>query len=348
MTPTPAEHQPPDRAPLTIQLDAESPPAAGRPRWLPDMARRETAASARVPNAAAAFGRLTPASTPEAGPLALPVGTVVPYDMALDRELRQFSQDAYGFAQLDLLFTRTPFEPLAVTVEQAREISRPELITDAVRATSATGPVGYIYGCTSGSFVRGLHGERRLIEAMTRAGAEAAATARFAVDAAGGYDTPAQPELPPPFAVTTSGALLEAAQRLGVTRIAAATPYDEAIGALFGRFFAEAGIELVHTANLGRSGRIWTVPWDETCELVRRADHPEAEAVLVACTNLPTYEILDQLEQDLGKPVLSANQATVCSALRRAGRQYTGPGATLRSTFGAPSTPAHLTSQEAV
>ncbi|GFZ84815.1 maleate cis-trans isomerase family protein [Nesterenkonia alkaliphila] len=271
--------------------------------------------------------------TPEdRSPLAIPVGAVVPYDMALDRELRQFSQDEYGFEQLDLLFTRTPFQPMAVTVEQAREISRPDQIADALRATSATGPAGYIYGCTSGSFVRGLAGERRLAETMAAAGAEAAAAARFAVDTAGAYDSTSPELAAQPFAVTTSGALLEAAQLLGVTRIAAATPYDEAIGALFGRFFAEAGMQLVHTANLGRSGRIWTVPWEVTYDLVRAADHPEAEAVLVACTNLPTYEILDQLEQDLGKPVLSANQTTVWSALRQAGGQYAGPGSALQQT----------------
>lgn len=37
---------------------------------------------------------------------AIPIGTVVPYDMVLDRELRRFSKDVHGFDQLDLLFTR--------------------------------------------------------------------------------------------------------------------------------------------------------------------------------------------------------------------------------------------------
>lgn len=264
-------------------------------------------------------------------PVALPIGTVVPYDMVLDRELRRFSQDGYGFEQLDLLLTRTPFEPLAVNVEQAREISRPELIIDAVRAVSATTPTGYIYACTSGSFVRGLAGERRLTEAIQAAGREAAAAADFAVDSAWGMEV-AEPELAQdPTAVTTSGALLEAVHALGATTIAAATPYDETVGALFGRFFAEASIELVSTANLGLRGRIWNVPWQDTYDLARSADSPEAEVVLLSCTNLPTYEILDQLEQDLGKPVVSANQATVWAALRRAGRDYFGPGAALRA-----------------
>lgn len=269
----------------------------------------------------------------DSSPLAIPVGTVVPYDMAMDRELRRFSQDSYGFEQLDMLFTRTAFEPLAVTVEQAREISRPELITAAVEAVSATSPRGYIYGCTSGSFVRGLAGERRLVEAIAEAGRHAAAAAAYAVDSAGAYD--AAPDRANPIgtlpAVTTTGALLEAVQAIGARRIAAATPYDQTVGALFGSFFAQAGVELVHTANLGLSGRIWTVPWETTYELVCQADDASADAVLISCTNLPTYEILDQLEQDLGKPVISANQATVWAALRQQGRQYYGPGASLRA-----------------
>lgn len=263
-------------------------------------------------------------------PVALPIGTVVPYDMVMDRELRRFSQDGYGFEQLDLLLTRTPFEPLAVTAEQAREISRPELITEAVRAVSATCPSGYIYGCTSGSFVRGLAGERRLTEAIERAGREAAAAASFAVESMWGIDSDEVPPPVSPTAVTTSGALLEAVYALGASTIAAATPYDETVGALFGRFFAEAEIELVSTAHLGLHGRIWAVPWQTTYDLARRADSAEADVVLISCTNLPTYELLDQLEQDLGKPVLSANQATVWAALHRAGRDYFGPGASLR------------------
>ena len=265
---------------------------------------------------------------------ATPIGTVVPYDMVLDRELRRFSKDGDGFDQLDLLFTRTRFEPMAVNVEQALEISRPELIADAVRAISATRPAGYIYGCTSGSFVRGLAGERSLIEAMQSAGREASAAAAFAVDTAFGEAASDAQTLQDPTAVTTSGALVEAVQALGATKVAAATPYDDEVGALFDQFFAEAGVELVHTANLGLRGRIWTVPWQTTYDLVRRADTPEADVVLVSCTNLPTYQVLDRLEQDLGKPVISANQATVWAALRQADRGYFGPGAALRDLSG--------------
>lgn len=278
------------------------------------------------------------------------VGAVVPYDMALDSELRRFSQDSRGLEQVNLLFTRTPFQPLAVTVEQAREISRPEVIAETVRTVAATGPSVYFYGCTSGSFVRGVEGERRLTATIAEAGRDAAEAAAFAVDtAATAYPAPeihptgeatdsmVHAGLPP--AVTTSGALLEAIQGLGLHTISAATPYDAGLGAVFSRFFAEAEIHVAHTAHLGLSGRIWTVDEQSIYELIRRSDTDQAEAVVVSCTNLPTAGLLDQLEQDLGKPVISANQATVWATLARCGLRYQGPGAALRGLPGwAPGT----------
>lgn len=270
-----------------------------------------------------------PCNAAEPTPQAATIGVVVPYDMAMDRELRRFSEDEAGREQLDLLFTRTPFEPLAVSAEQARAISRPELIAEAVRSVSAVAPAGYVYGCTSGSFIHGLAGERRLTQAMSAAGRDSAVEAAAAVESVGTAGGPSGIG-EDASALTTSGALLAAAQALGATRIAVATPYNEVIAALFAQFFAEAGIELVGTSNLNLSGRIWTVDPQRTYELIRNADTPDAEAILVACTNLPTFEVLDRLEQHLGKPVISANQATIWAALQAFGLPYVGPGARLR------------------
>lgn len=222
-------------------------------------------------------------------------GVVVPYDMALDSELHRFAG-----GQLDLLFTRTPLEPLTVTEEQAREISRPEAVADSVLALSAVAPEAYVYGCTSGSFIRGITGERELVHAMSTAGCA------------------------PAF--TTSGGLLGLTRALGASSIAMATPYDDAITAQCAAFFAEAGIHLMSNANLGLDGRIWEVSYAETYELVRRADSDRADIVIISCTNLPTFDILDALEEDLGKPVISANQATIWTVLHHLGMPYDGPG----------------------
>lgn len=55
--------------------------------------------------------------------------------------------------------------------------------------------------------------------------------------------------------------------------------------------------------------------------LAQEIDHPEAEAIFFSCTNLRTFDIIEELEAQLGKPVLSANQVTIWSMLRLAGFQ---------------------------
>jgi maleate cis-trans isomerase len=63
--------------------------------------------------------------------------------------------------------------------------------------------------------------------------------------------------------------------------------------------------------------------YDETAErayrLARGVDMPEAEAVFLTGTGMPTLAVLDMLEQDLGKPVISSASAMMWHALRRCG-----------------------------
>jgi maleate isomerase len=156
------------------------------------------------------------------------------------------------------------------------------------------------YACTSGSFIGGLAGEAALVAAMEDAGA--------------------------PAAVTTSGALLIALRHLGITRIATVTPYTEDLTEGLDTYLAEAGVEVVASAGLGLRSEIWTVPYETTSDLVRDTDTRDAEAVFVSCTNLPTYDVIAKLEAELDKPVLTANQVTIWSALVLAGRTAIGPG----------------------
>jgi len=43
---------------------------------------------------------------------------------------------------------------------------------------------------------------------------------------------------------------------------------------------------------------------------------PEAEAIFISCTAWRTIEIIDLLEKDLGKPVITSNQATMWAILK--------------------------------
>ena len=119
---------------------------------------------------------------------------------------------------------------------------------------------------------------------------------------------------------------------LGVERIPVAPPYGVDVSALLHDFLAEAGVETVSSAHLGLQGDIWQVPYETTAQLARDADARDADAVFVSCTNLATYDLIAPLERELGKPVLTANQVTMWSALRIAGKTAVGPGQRLLAT----------------
>jgi maleate isomerase len=223
------------------------------------------------------------------------IGVVAPYDFALDRELWRWVPD-----DVSLYLTRMPYVPLAATVEMAIHISEPAMVARGAIDVLAVSPLVTAYACTSGSFIGGLAGEAALVAAMEDAGA--------------------------PAAVTTSGALLIALRHLGITRIATVTPYTEDLTEGLDTYLAEAGVEVVASAGLGLRSEIWTVPYETTSDLVRDTDTRDAEAVFVSCTNLPTYDVIAKLEAELDKPVLTANQVTIWSALVLAGRTAIGPG----------------------
>jgi maleate isomerase len=223
------------------------------------------------------------------------VGVIVPHDMRLDRELWRWAP-----SDVALFFTRTPHTPLAVTVEMVARISRGDHVAQCTKDLVATESEVYAYACTSGSFLRGPSGERDLVAAMQAAGA--------------------------PHALTTSGAFLRAIECLGVSRVSVALPYLEDLSVRLEAFLTASGVEVVSSAHLGLVSDIASVPYETTVDLVRRADHPDAQAVLVSCTNLSTYDVIAGLEEELGKPVVTANQATMWAALKVIGRVGVGPG----------------------
>ena len=61
------------------------------------------------------------------------------------------------------------------------------------------------------------------------------------------------------------------------------------------------------------------VTYETIYHLAKAVDRPESEAIFISCTGLHTFEIIDSLEQDLQKPVITSNQATIWNLLRLSG-----------------------------
>ena len=126
--------------------------------------------------------------------------------------------------------------------------------------------------------------------------------------------------------VTAFGSVVEALQRLKVRRLALGTPYS-AETTLQGKTHLEAhGFEVVNFANLQGVTNIYDETHERAYGLARMVDREDAEAVFLSGTGMPTLPVLELLEQDLGKPVISSASAMMWQALRLAGVCQLIPG----------------------
>ncbi len=120
-------------------------------------------------------------------------------------------------------------------------------------------------------------------------------------------------------ALTAAQAILAALHHLRVKKLALGTPYPESISALGKAYWEAAGFEIVGYRRLAGVENIYDESEERAYRLAREADAPDADAVLLSGTGLPTIGVIEVLERDLGKPVVSSNQASLWRALRLAG-----------------------------
>ena len=158
------------------------------------------------------------------------------------------------------------------------------------------------FGCTSGSFVGGKGYDEKLVRIMTEATG-----------------------IP---ATTTTTAVLRALSLFGVSRIALATPYNDEVTGIEARFLTDHGFEVTRAQG---GGMVETADIQEcepqvAFERARQVDDNRAEAVFISCTGLRTIEIIERLEAELGKPVITSNQATFADCLRVLGVREVQPG----------------------
>jgi maleate cis-trans isomerase len=121
---------------------------------------------------------------------------------------------------------------------------------------------------------------------------------------------------------TAFGSVAAALGALGAKRVALGTPYNEEITLKGKAHLEEHGFEVVSHRRLENVTNIYAETAERAYQLGRAVDSPNAQAVFLSGTGMPTIDILEALEQDLGKPVLSANSAMMWYALRLAGIRH--------------------------
>ncbi len=184
-------------------------------------------------------------------------------------------------------------------------------LDDPLQLLQGVRPDVIMYGCTSATLTHGLAFDRSLAEQ---------------IKANSGAET-----------VTAAGALVHALTFLKARRIGFASPYVAQINDLAISFLLDAGIETVArsevTSILDNYGQGLLEP-QAVFELGLAADHADAQALVLSCTDMRSVEVIARLEQAVGKPVISSNQAMAFQAMQLAGigEPLTGYGQLLERT----------------
>ena len=100
-----------------------------------------------------------------------------------------------------------------------------------------------------------------------------------------------------------------------------ATPYTDDINTIETRYLESKGFELLNVQglNITYDSQITCVKPSFISKFAKSVDHPKAEAIFISCGALRTLDVIEEIEQSTGKPVVTSNQSMMWNCLRMAG-----------------------------
>ncbi|WP_256750264.1 ectoine utilization protein EutA [Mesorhizobium sp. Mes31] len=113
----------------------------------------------------------------------------------------------------------------------------------------------------------------------------------------------------------------------GARRISILTPYTVETSRPMAAYFAAKGFEIASFTCLGFEDdrEMARIAPPALVDLARQATHAQAEALFVSCTALRAALAVTGMEQAIGRPVVTSNQATAWSCLRLCGDETAHP-----------------------
>jgi len=118
---------------------------------------------------------------------------------------------------------------------------------------------------------------------------------------------------------TASTAALDALKALGVRRISLATPYPKELANLQEQFLKDNGVEVLDTTWMSKKTTLASeISAEQVYNLAVESNDVESEAIFISCVTLHTIELIEKLEKDLKKPVITSSQVTMWRLLRLA------------------------------
>ena len=176
------------------------------------------------------------------------------------------------------------------------ELKRP--LVEAAEALSDVKPGMIVFHCTANSMESGLAHEKAIIEI---------------IEQASGCPT-----------ITTAQAITQAFNRFGIKKLVLISPYVKATNQLEVNYLTETGYTVLHELGLGLETHAYsTVTPQEWKNIVKENTRTDADGYFLSCTNTRMIEAVEDLENDLDKPVINSNQATLWACLKKLGVVHT-------------------------
>lgn len=216
-----------------------------------------------------------------------PAGRIGVIALATDFNIEQDLRRIYP--QGVEIFTSRVRNVNPLTIENLRAMA-PGIGTAADAILPGTELDAMIYACTSGTVAIGIDRITELVH-QTR------------------------PGVPVTNPVT---AALSAFQCFGAKRISILTPYTQAVNNDVAALFESMGLEVLNVAGFGYeddTAMTYISPQDIADAAVEVCD-PDADLLFISCTALRASLVIEQIEQRLGKPVVSSNQALAWHSLQ--------------------------------
>lgn len=131
-------------------------------------------------------------------------------------------------------------------------------------------------------------------------------------------------------ASTVLTAVVHACQVFNMRRVVMASPFPEDQDVRLSRFLAHDKIEVVAHRCLGynNSKVIWDLAPETGYELAAALlrELPDVDGLYMPCNKWRTISVIERIEKDFGKPVVTNTQAWVLEALRGMGMAQPIPG----------------------
>lgn len=211
------------------------------------------------------------------------IGVIAPLDDQVEYAFNKYAPDGVSFDSTRLSFPGPTPEGLIYLSNQ---------LEDAAKMYAKKPHDVVLFGCTSGSCIKGYGFDKECIARIERAC---------------GWP-----------GLTTSTAVLEAFKALGLNRTVVMTPYPEETNLAEKKFLEDNGLEVTSITGIGfnRINGIANPTKEFLYRNAKKLKLEGAEVFFLSCMGLATMELVEILEEDLGMPVITSHQASLWSALR--------------------------------